>query len=165
MVTGDLIDSLGEIAEAVAVRRQDFIGIETGHLLQRIEEVTERVAGAIASGDRDVRADRRQHVIARPQQAVLGRVEAQLARRVAWSPDGVDVPSRHVDPRAVVDDAIGDGEPAEPACSAADGRQRRGRQLGLVGPGVPEHRDQLVGEVRKCLRRPTRTIVVVGHRP
>ncbi len=45
-----------EVAEAVAMGGQDLVGVEAGHLLQRLEEVAERVAGAVAAGDRDVRA-------------------------------------------------------------------------------------------------------------
>ena len=62
---------------------QHLVGVEAGDLLQRVEEVAERITAAVAPGDRDVRGDRRQHVVARQQQAVLGHVEAQVARACA----------------------------------------------------------------------------------
>ena len=99
--------------------------------------------------------DRRQHVVARQQHAVLGHVEAQVAGRVAGRPHRVDVPARHVDPGAVVDAAVGRGERAEPPGPPAHRRRRRGGQLVLARSGVEEHGHQLVGEVRRRLGRPT----------
>ena len=133
-------------------------------LVQRVEEVAERVAAAVAPRDRDVRRDRRQDVVARQQQALLGSVEAQVPGRVAGRPHRADVPPRYVDALTVVHRAVRRGERAEAACPSTGGRCRRGGQLVLGGAGVDEHRHQLVGEVGQRLRRLAVAAILAGHR-
>ena len=72
----------GEVGEGVAVGRQDHrdIGAERRHLVERVEELRERVA---PSETADVRGDRRQHVVTRHHHALCRVEQAEVVLGVA----------------------------------------------------------------------------------
>ena len=116
-----------EADEAVLVGRQHLVAVVGRQLLQREEEVAQRVVARLGVQP-DVRRDPGQDVVAGQHQPVAGLPEAQVAGGVARRPDGLQVPPGDLGLVAVLQQDVG----LHQRHPLADGHRGVGQALDLL---------------------------------
>ena len=92
--------------ESMFVRRQHLVGVVVLQLVERLEEVAQRVITRLRV-KRDVGRDARQHVITREHELVTRLPETQVSGRMTGRPYRREIPARYVGSLAVFEQDVG----------------------------------------------------------
>ena len=102
MVALDGLGAVVQVLERVAVRGQHLLhAADLADPVERVEEQLERILARREA--RDVGRDRRQHVVARDEYALVGVVQAEVIHRVAGRVVHVELASGQQQHVAVLD--------------------------------------------------------------